>query len=184
MKGLGLFFTAVSAIAAVISVIAAIQTSATESRMKENFQVAAALSEWSRNLNSTGAQCAAMLSQYSPEQFKDFSNRASSQLLTDQKQFLHRCTRSYKDGVFDEDGDLKITEKERGYISDQVIKQLNTYELLALKWKTFSEEAKSTICMQASIEKNSPYRTFYKIAEGTKWWNYPNLELFMKDCEG
>ena len=175
--------TAVSTIAAVISVTAAIRTNESERRLKESLESITSVAEWAKSLTESGGQCAAMLSQYSPQEFKEFVNRASNKLREDQRQFLARCTVAYDKGTFDPESDLVLNEQERSYLANQVIRNLNSYEALALKWAALGGEAKKTICEQASIAANTPYSNFRKVAEGTTWWKYPKLGQFMDECK-
>lgn len=180
LNGLG---TAVSTIAAVVSVVAAIRTNDSERRLKEALETATSVSDWAKSLTESGGHCATMLSQYSAQEFADFVNRASNKLRDDQRQFLPRCTVAYDKPGFDPKGALVLTEQERSYLTHQVVGNLNSYETLSSKWAALGSDSKKKICEQAGLSANSPYRTFRKVAEGTTWWKYPNFTQFMDDCK-
>ena len=175
--------TVVSTVAAVISVAAAYQTNESEQRLKESLEAISSVAEWSKSLTDSGGNCAAMLSLYSPQEFKDFAQRARFHLRDDQRTYLARCTVAYDKGSFDPENDLVLNEPERNYLANQVLRNLNAYETLAMKWAALGPEAKKTICEQAPIEANTPSRNFRLVAEGTLWWNYPKLVEFMNTCK-
>jgi hypothetical protein len=175
--------TLVSTVAAVVSLGSALWTYSADRNLREKLEARTAIADWARNLNRTGGTCTAVLAQFSVQQFREFANRASNKLLPEQLPFLKRCVVDYDKGAFDADGDLELNEGERLYVADQVTKQLTQYELLALAWKNAGQEGRNTICAQASMPLNSPYRDYRTKAEGTDWWKYPNLLEFMAACK-
>lgn len=177
------WMTLISTLAAVASVGSAIWTYKSDRSLREKVEARTAIAEWARGLNRTGGACAAVLAHFSGQQFKEFANRASNKLVPDQKQFLRRCVVDFDKGTFDADGDLDLNDAERLYLADQVGKQLAQYELLALAWNDLGAEGKATICAQAVLPLNSPYREFKAKAEGTDWWKYPKLAEFMAGCK-
>ena len=185
MKVIEILIAAIATVAAIASAIAATtlnEMQKSQNDFNERITALEALSTWSKSHTQAGAHCMAMLSQYSNQEFKEFSNRALYQLNPDQEKFAVRCFVAYA-GEFDQEKDLILNNSEYSYVAHQVVNQLNNYEGLALYWTELGSRAKETICQQARIGKTDAYRDFESKAIGTDWWNYPSLSKFMLECQ-
>ena len=151
----------------------------------EKLEAVKAVDKFALALTDTGTKCIEMLSLFPPPEFADFVEKRRSHLNPNQEQAAQQCFLGIKSSE-----NLRskgaLTDEQRGHVAKTVVRHLNAYDILAMHWRYTGSQGKAVICEQLKTAHAPTFRTikgFRSSAEGTPWWQYPNLDLFMSECK-